>query len=62
MNKNLFAPSASFTAKCSAMNKRTNEIDAELDAVIVDLKLVVADTLKKLTRIEKLNIVQKAVA
>lgn len=57
-----FAPSASFKAKCASLNKRTSEIDKELDSVLLDLKLVVADTLDKLTRIEKLNIVKKVAA
>lgn len=60
--KNIFAPSASFKAKCAALNKRTNEIDAELDSVLVDLKLVVADMLNKLTRVEKINLVKQVVA
>jgi hypothetical protein len=60
--KNIFAPAASFKAKCAALNKRTNEIDMELDSILLDLKLVITDTLKKLSRVEKINIIKKVAA
>lgn len=62
MNKNLFAPSASFKVKCAQLTARAQEIDVELNSVISELKLAVADTLDKLSRVEKLNLVKKAVA
>lgn len=51
-----------FAAKCAQMSERTKQIDQDLDQALIELKLVVADTLDKLTRIEKLNIIKKVAA
>lgn len=60
-----FQPSKAFARKCAELNKRTRKIDAELDSALValvDLKLVVADALDKLSRVEKLKIIKKVAA
>lgn len=58
----MFTSSASFAAKCAQMTERTKQIDKDLDQALLELKLVVADTLNKLTRVEKLNIIKKVAA
>lgn len=54
-----FKPSASFQAKIAEMNAKTARTDSMLDQAVAELKQVTRDTLDKLSRIEKLNIVKR---
>lgn len=60
VNAHLFAPSAAFKRKVQAINQQTQRLDREIDQTLLDLKVVVRDTLDKLNRVEKISLLKRA--